>query len=71
MSPRTRNPPYADRMRAGLHLWNFTVPGEPQTLASVIAETARTADEGGFAQLTVMDHWFQMEAVGAADERRG
>lgn len=52
-------------------MWNFTVPGEPQTLASVIAETARTADEGGFAQLTVMDHWFQMEAVGAADERRG
>lgn len=55
-------------MRAGLHFWNFTVPGQPATIADTVIETARTADEGGFDQLTVMDHWFQMEAMGAAVE---
>ena len=55
-------------MQAGFHFWNYTVPGAPATLPSVIAETARTAEEGGFAQFTVMDHWFQMEAAAPASE---
>ncbi|MDX2377532.1 LLM class F420-dependent oxidoreductase [Microbacterium sp. LRZ72] len=55
-------------MRAGLHFWNFTVPGAPHTLADLAVDTVRTAEEGGFDQLTVMDHWFQMEAMGEASE---
>jgi F420-dependent oxidoreductase-like protein len=55
-------------MQAGFHFWNFTVPGAPLSLPAVLAETARTAEQGGFAQFTVMDHWFQMEAAAPATE---
>ncbi|KAA9105569.1 LLM class F420-dependent oxidoreductase [Microbacterium rhizomatis] len=55
-------------MQTGFHFWNYSVPGAPAALPSVIAETARTAEEGGFAQFTVMDHWFQMEAAAPASE---
>ena len=55
-------------MQAGFHFWNFTVPGAPGSLPAVLAETARTAEQGGFTQFTVMDHWFQMEAAAPATE---
>jgi F420-dependent oxidoreductase-like protein len=55
-------------MQTGFHFWNYSVPGAPQTLAPVIADTARAAEEGGFAQFTVMDHWFQMERAAPATE---
>jgi len=40
------------------------LPGGPAQLAPTLAATARAADEGGFATLTLMDHWFQMEQLG-------
>jgi F420-dependent oxidoreductase-like protein len=55
-------------MQVGFHFWNYTVPGAPATLPTVLAETARAADQGGFAQFTVMDHWFQMEAMAPATD---
>jgi F420-dependent oxidoreductase-like protein len=55
-------------MQAGFHFWNYSVPGAPDMIAPVLAETARTAEEGGFAQFTVMDHWFQMDRVAPATE---
>jgi F420-dependent oxidoreductase-like protein len=55
-------------MQAGFHFWNYTVPGEPQTLPDALARTARAAEDGGFAQFTVMDHWFQMEAAAPATD---
>ena len=55
-------------MQTGLHFWNYSVPGAPAALPSVIAETARVAEAGGFDQFTVMDHWFQMEAMAPASE---
>ncbi|WP_345751695.1 LLM class F420-dependent oxidoreductase [Microbacterium rhizophilus] len=55
-------------MQAGLHFWNYSLPGSPQSTPAVLAETARTAEQGGFAQFTVMDHWFQMERVAPASE---
>jgi F420-dependent oxidoreductase-like protein len=55
-------------MHAGIHFWNYTMPGQPATIAPVLADAARTAEDGGFAQLTVMDHWFQMESTGDAAE---
>ncbi len=48
-------------MKLALHFPNFSYPGEPQTLAGIISETAKTADAGGFETMTLMDHWFQME----------
>jgi F420-dependent oxidoreductase-like protein len=51
-------------MRAGIHFWNYTMPGQPASIPAAVAETARTAEDGGFDQFTVMDHWFQMERSG-------
>lgn len=51
-------------MQMAIHLANFTLPGGPEALAPTLAATARAADEGGVATLTVMDHWFQMENLG-------
>jgi F420-dependent oxidoreductase-like protein len=51
-------------MRLGVHYANFTHPDWEHRLAERLTETARVADQGGFAQFTVMDHWFQMEVLG-------
>ncbi|MFJ6652923.1 LLM class F420-dependent oxidoreductase [Microbacterium sp. NPDC091313] len=55
-------------MQAGFHFWNYTVPGAPGTIAPTLAQTVRAAEEGGFTQFTVMDHYFQMERVAPATE---
>ena len=51
-------------MRIGIHFTNFTLPGQPRGLPTVLASTARTAEEVGCSWFTVMDHWFQMEQFG-------
>jgi F420-dependent oxidoreductase-like protein len=55
-------------MQAGYHFWNYSVPGAPEAIPTVLADTARAAEQGGFTQFTVMDHWFQMEAAAPASE---
>ncbi|MES2171958.1 MAG: LLM class F420-dependent oxidoreductase [Actinomycetota bacterium] len=55
-------------MKLGIHFMNFTLPGEPQTLAGLISGTAKAADEGGVNSFTFMDHWFQMESFGDAHD---
>jgi F420-dependent oxidoreductase-like protein len=55
-------------MKIALHFPNFTLPGAPRSIAAALAETARAADQGGFATMTVMDHWFQMQQLGGAAE---
>jgi len=55
-------------MRVGIHFVNFTVPGQPATLAAVLADTARAAEAGGCSSFSLMDHWFQMEEFAAATE---
>ncbi|MDQ1129685.1 LLM class F420-dependent oxidoreductase [Microbacterium sp. SORGH_AS_0888] len=50
-------------MRTGLHIWNYTV-ADGAAIPTVLEESARIAEDGGIDQLTVMDHWFQMEAMG-------
>jgi len=53
-------------MRVGIHFVDFTVPGAPATLASVlVAGTARAAEEGGCSSFSLMDHWFPMEQFAA------
>lgn len=54
-------------MRLGLQIPNFTWPGGPAELASRLRQIAQTADEGGFASLWVMDHFFQIPPVGPAE----
>ena len=55
-------------MRLGLHYWNYSTPAEPAAIAPTLAETARIAEEAGVSSFTVMDHYFQMEAVAGAEE---
>jgi len=53
-------------MRVGIHFINFTLPGAPASLGPTLAETARIAEDGGVSVFTLMDHWFQMEAMAPA-----
>ncbi|OXR45078.1 Pristinamycin IIA synthase subunit A [Nocardia cerradoensis] len=55
-------------MELSLHYWNFSTPADSARTAGAIAETARVAEEGGFTEFTVMDHYFQMEHTGVAEE---
>ncbi len=56
-------------MDLGLHYFTFTTPDDPARIGPTLAETARVAEDGGFAAFTVMDHFFQMEMPGmSADE---
>ena len=55
-------------MHVGIHFVNFTLPGAPASLAATLGETARIAEEGGVTTFTLMDHWFQMEAMATAED---
>jgi alkanesulfonate monooxygenase len=50
-------------MELGLHLANFSFTGGAPTLAADLTGLARTAEDAGFARLTVMDHLWQIEMV--------
>ena len=54
-------------MRLGIQIPDFTFPGGKATLAKDLAAIARTADEGGFDAIAVMDHFFQIGPVGPPD----
>ena len=55
-------------MRLAVHYWNYSTPGGTERIGSILRETARVADHGGVTAMTVMDHWFQMEAHASATE---
>jgi F420-dependent oxidoreductase-like protein len=51
-------------VRVGLQIPDFTREAGPATLGADLATVARTADDAGFALIAVMDHFFQIGAVG-------
>lgn len=55
-------------MELALHVADFTPFGTPAAIAPGLSATARAAEEAGFTTLTLMDHWFQMEAMAPADD---
>jgi len=55
-------------MKVGLHYWNYSTPPAPAQIAPALLRTAQVAEQGGLDGITVMDHYFQMEAYGQADE---
>lgn len=55
-------------MKVGIHFGDFTLPGAPASLGRILSDTARAAEDGGCAQFTLMDHWFQMEALSRAED---
>lgn len=54
-------------MKIGLQLPRFNWPGTPENTGEKLVEIAQTADQGGFASLWVMDHYYQI-APGLGDE---
>lgn len=55
-------------MKVGLQIPSFTWPGGPSAIGPTLAGVARDADEAGFGYLGVMDHFFQITAVGPPEQ---
>jgi F420-dependent oxidoreductase-like protein len=51
-------------LKLAIHNPSFSYPGGPESIAPVLAATARAAEEGGADQFTLMDHWFQIASIG-------
>jgi F420-dependent oxidoreductase-like protein len=53
-------------MDLGLHVINFSWPGAPASIAPTLGAIAKAAEDAGITDLSVMDHYFQMdmEAMG-------
>lgn len=47
---------------------NFTVPDGPAAIAGTMAAVGRAAEEAGVDNLSLMDHYFQLEFLGDATE---
>src|SRR5262249_27230995 len=65
--PGTRSPRELV-MRIGLQIPIFTWPGGAAALSAKLREIALPAEEAGFASIWVMDHFFQIPMVGAAEQ---
>jgi len=51
-------------MLIGLHIADFTWPDGPAGIASDLARVATTAEDAGFARISVMDHLWQIGFLG-------
>jgi F420-dependent oxidoreductase-like protein len=55
-------------MRVGVHLVNFTLPDGPPSIRPTMAAVARAAEDAGVANVSLMDHYLQLDFMGGADE---
>ena len=55
-------------MKVGLQIPDFSTPRGPEALGRELAVVARTADDAGFEYIAVMDHFFQIGAVGPTEK---
>lgn len=55
-------------MELGMHIWNFDHPEQPAVIAPTLRDVAEASEDAGVAWLSVMDHYFQMEATAPADQ---
>jgi F420-dependent oxidoreductase-like protein len=54
-------------MELGIHYIDF-LPGPSEALGPTMVATAKAAEEAGATMFTLADHFFQMEAVGKAED---
>ncbi|HYH10935.1 MAG TPA: LLM class flavin-dependent oxidoreductase, partial [Thermomicrobiales bacterium] len=54
-------------MQAAIHVTQFTLPDAPRSIAPTLARIARDAEDAGIAELSVMDHFFQIPIFAATD----
>jgi F420-dependent oxidoreductase-like protein len=52
-------------MKLGLQIPSFTWQAGPERLGSTLRDIARNAEEAGYDSIWVMDHFFQIRAVGS------
>jgi F420-dependent oxidoreductase-like protein len=50
-------------MRLGLHIVRFDWPDAPSSIGPGLAAVGAAAEEAGISALSVMDHWFQVDAL--------
>lgn len=55
-------------MKLGLHLSEFTFPGGPPRLRDDLIRIVETAEEAGFARISVMDHLWQIGHHGPPEQ---
>ncbi|MEU9272603.1 LLM class F420-dependent oxidoreductase [Streptomyces sp. NPDC048251] len=55
-------------MRLALHLNDYSHLGEPGDMGPALARIARTAEDVGFARLSVTDHLWQISQIGEEEE---
>jgi F420-dependent oxidoreductase-like protein len=55
-------------LKLGLQIPSFTWPGGPEAIGPTLARIVRTADDGGFDSIWVMDHFFQIRGQGPATD---
>jgi F420-dependent oxidoreductase-like protein len=55
-------------MRLGVHIINFELPGGPTSIGPTLARVGTAIDEAGIENLSVMDHYFQMEMAGGPEK---
>jgi F420-dependent oxidoreductase-like protein len=55
-------------MELSLHLTNFKWPGYPKSIGPTLAATAEAAEASGVAEISFMDHWFQMDNFAPAED---
>jgi len=54
-------------VRLGVHIVSFEFPGGAGATGPTLARVGAAAEAGGIANLSVMDHYFQLEGMGAAE----
>jgi F420-dependent oxidoreductase-like protein len=55
-------------MDLGIHVIAFTVPDGPAGIASELRQVGAAAEAAGASDLSVMDHWFQMDQMAPASD---
>lgn len=55
-------------MRLGLHMSRFDFPDAPESIAPRLASVAKIAETSGISALSVVDHWFQVDAIASVTD---
>jgi F420-dependent oxidoreductase-like protein len=55
-------------MKLGVHLVDFTLPDGPAAIGPTLAAVGRAVEDAGVANVSLMDHYFQLDMMGAADQ---
>jgi F420-dependent oxidoreductase-like protein len=55
-------------MKVGLHIVTWDFPGGPSAIGATLAAIGDAAETAGLTDISVMDHWFQMDALAPATE---